>query len=88
METPVVGISELIGLLDPETLSALSARLHLVASHHQPPVDAGQLLFEFIEENLAVHEEEMFDAIDPEEAKAKALAFIEEMELAGAEKAA
>lgn len=61
-------IAELISLLDPATLDALSARLAYVAHHHETPVDPGQLLFEFIDDCLTSAEE----SIDtPEEAEAR-----------------
>ena len=52
-------LSDLIGLLDPATLDLLTARLHQVAAVQEEAPE--QLLFSFIEDSLAVYEEEEAD---------------------------
>jgi hypothetical protein len=52
-------ITELISLLDPETLNALTARLHRVAEGHETPVDPQQLLLGIIDDAFQAYEEDM-----------------------------
>lgn len=52
-------LSDLIKLLDPATLDLLTERLHKVASVQEEAPE--QLLFSFIEDCLAVYEEDEID---------------------------
>lgn len=52
-QTPT--LTDLIGLLDPQTLEILAARLQRVASEEGDKPE--QLLLSFIDESLAAHEE-------------------------------
>lgn len=52
-------LSDLIKLLDPATLDLLTERLHKVASVQEEAPE--QLLFSFIEDSLAVYEEDEGD---------------------------
>ena len=65
---------DLIKLLDPATLDLLIARLHQVAAVQEEAPE--QLLFSFIEDSLAVYEE---DEEDPEKVAAFA-AFIKSLD--------
>jgi hypothetical protein len=73
MSTTNPTLSDLIGLLDPATLDLLTARLHQVAAVQEEAPE--QLLFSFIDDSLAVYEE---DNEDPEKVAAFA-AFIESL---------
>lgn len=67
-------LSDLIKLLDPATLDLLTERLHKVASVQEEAPE--QLLFSFIEDSLAVYEE------DDEGGAARVAAFLESLDKA------
>ena len=55
-ETSGATIQQLLALLDPDTLSAVTERLHKVAAVQQEAPE--QMLLAFIDDCLAAHEEE------------------------------
>ena len=71
-------ITELLSLLDKETLSALTERLHTIADAHVTPRDPGQLLFEFLDDGIAAFEQEIDD--NPDAQKHLALEILEVVE--------